>query len=518
MLTVGYPLHSLPSRNPSTRVDLCRSLLTAMDIYGRAGRWAEVAEAFSTLAYGDTPSGSFPGATTDSCSAADAAVAGDLLAAIHSAPLAFAVTAYLKLGQVEVAAAALSAMRASLRSEGIAVGAVPGVGTPWTSPGVTTRIASGRGRNGGGDEAESRAVEEETLADGVGGDSTKEFVYMGRHPDVAWVNLTVRAFVRRGRWDLAAAVLSPEICEWACVETVATRKVRQQSTKDGAGDDVRREMEKLRQSLGAFLETKATAKRPAHGTVEGAKACIRALERAAGTVGTHRSVPPSCGISPLVTVKPTVEEVEDGEHVGKDRSLEGPLEAGSDATAGKNGRPKTRTELVRAEALRALASSEVQREAPGIVEEASSTTFSELSDLRNTLPPWLPVDFAEGANNAGEVTDELLRSRASCLSAGVILAAVRRAWASDSCRGEEEMHDIGKCAALALYEAGVDAGKLSAGVQWASSAAGVMDLSGGNFSNNQAAGMCALHVVLKDMLRQYAFKEEVSMETFLFFG
>lgn len=505
MLAARYPLHLLPSSKPSTQVDTCRSLLTAMDIYGRAGRWAKVAEAFSALANSKPPADSPVGAANGSASAADSAVAVDLLSAHHSTPLAFAVTAYLKLGHVNVAAAALSIMRATLSSDGAAMGAMRSVVAPRRSPGVTMGTEPGKGQNGGDHEAESRAVEKQTLLDGVGGDNTEEeLVYMGRHPDVAWINSTVRAFVRKERWDLAAAVLSPEICEWACIDLVVLGEVGQPSSNCAASEDVRGEREKLRQSLGPFLEKKATVKRLANGTVEGAKACIRALEMAVGTMSTRGPA------SPFGTAESVVAGAEVSEDAGQDLSFKYPSEAGLDTATGESGKARTRTELVSAEALRWLASSKIQRETSGIAEEASNTTSSEQLDLLNSLPPSLPADFTKTINSPDRVADELLRSRAACLPTEVILTAVRRAWASDLCRADEEVHDVGKWAALALYEAGVGAGKLSVGVQWASAAAGVVDLSGGNFSKNQAVGICALHVALKDMLWQYAYEEEVS--------
>lgn len=537
--------HRRLHKTPTYQGWLWPNLLVAIDVYGRAGRWAEVADAFSALAYGVTPHSTFPAGAKKrrgrppvknpkKDDAVPAAAAATPLAPLHPSPLAYAVTACLKFDQVEEAAAALSGMQVSLRSDAAKVGAVRRGGIPRTSFGVRMGAAPGKGEDGGDDDAESLAVQEEAFVDKVDADSTEEFGYMGGHPDAAWIDSTVRAFLKVDRPDLAAAVLSPEICRWACVDSVAREEIQQNARESGEGDGVRGVMEKLRQSLGRFLEKEAGAKRSTHGTVEGVKSCVQALELAVEAVGRSRSFS-SSGSPQAGTVesagKPEAEdsehadeeqslrcpleavaEAEHSEHVGEDQSLGCPLEsvgkaedsdnlgkdqslgcsleAGSD-TADGNGEARTRTELVNAEALRRLTSPEIQVEACGE----------------------LPAEFRQDANSSGGVTDELLRSRIAGLSADGILAAMRRAWASDSFRLDEEIRDIGKLAALAMYEAAVDAGKLSAGAQWASTAAGVVDLSGGHFSTSQAVGMGALNVVLKDMLRHYAYEKEVSGKT-----
>lgn len=516
------------------------NLLIAMDIYGRAERWAEVVDAFSALAYGVNPPIKPPGGSKKRLgrpkkkgSAKDHAVPPPIapLAPLHPSPLAYAVTACLMFDQVEEAAAALSGIKVSLRSDAAKAGAVCGGGVPRTPSGVRMGVTPGKGVDGGDDDAESLAVQEEIRADRFGADSTEEFVYMGGHPDAAWVDSTVRAFLKADRPDLAAAVLSPEICEWACVDAVARDEIQQNAGESGEEDRVRRAMEKLQQSLGAFLEQEAGVKRLTNGSVEGAKRCAQALEMAVEAVGASRSFTssgsPKAGTTEPATTPETENgdhadeslslgcpleaaaktkaieyvgedehlgypletevEAEDSEHLDKNESLGCSLEAGS-TTADGNGEARTRTELVNAEALRWLSSPEIRGEACG----------------------GLSAESAEDTNSPGGVTDELLRSRIASLSAEIILATMRRAWASDSFRLKEEIKDVGKLAALALYEAGINAGKLSAGAQWASTAAGVVDLSGGHFSTSQAVGMGALNIVLRDMLRQYAYEEEVS--------
>ncbi|CBJ30481.1 expressed unknown protein [Ectocarpus siliculosus] len=166
----------------------------------------------------------------------------------HPSAIAHAITAYLKLGRVEEAAEVLSFLKASVR----AGGATPAAG--GLSPGYVGGSEEGGGYGG-------RAGSDPSLS----GPPTV---------DPGWMEGTVRGFTRAGKWDMALEVLSTDIVAWFSAETGGDRR-----SGDGGGGA---RLVAASESLEAFLEAKLEAKKPASGQVAGSKACLELLKVAAG--------------------------------------------------------------------------------------------------------------------------------------------------------------------------------------------------------------------------------------------
>ncbi|CAN0206011.1 unnamed protein product, partial [Ectocarpus sp. 12 AP-2014] len=165
----------------------------------------------------------------------------------HPSAIAHAITAYLKLGRVGEAAEVLSFLKASV-SAGGATHAAGGL-----SPGYVGGSEEGGGCGG-------RAGSDPSLSDPPA-------------VDPGWMEGTVRGFARAGKWDMALEVLSTDIVAWFSAETGGDRR---SGGGGGAG------LAAASESLEAFLEAKLEAKKPASGQVAGSKACLELLKVAAG--------------------------------------------------------------------------------------------------------------------------------------------------------------------------------------------------------------------------------------------
>lgn len=458
-----------------------------MDIYGRGGRWAEAADAFdafvgesfgnatnANVSWGRLPLPEEPGG--DLMTADGEAAAVELWSSVHPSPLAHAVTAYIKLNKVDAAARTLSSLRTSL-----------------------TAAASLDAGYGDGDtddpSRDSKSCgEEEALPLGP--------------PDPAWVAIAVRGFARMGRWDLITEVLCPEVCGWASDDAGPN------------GDERAGGFQLVLSSLKSFLEHKSRVKKPVPGQVLGAKACLEIIEGIGGdlqgwagddvggaqrgpvteTLGeaqeevvvmvdgaSERSVGSSSTASVLHSLHQGLESVEDrafssGEYSDGDtrRAVEQEQRA------------------IYVEALHWLMVVETEGYGPAPLGEASSSRSSSEA---------LREDYAAADDGA---IARLLRSRAAALEHKAVLEAIRRAWKQDSF--EDRGADRRRSAAFALYEAGVETGVVEEDMHWTSPTAGVLDLHCGDYRQNRAVPLAALHLVLKDMLRKYAFEQEVSLK------
>ena len=471
-------------------------LLVVVDIYGRAGRWAAAAEAFDSFlssktsaSFGDdedhlgsaSASVSASAGSTADCftrlpmpdelgggggggsvsaprgelSTAAAALPPGAWASLPSSALAHATTSYLKLGMAEEAAEVLSFLKA-----GLGVVSAPSSTAAAAAPAPDPAgLGNGSSSNTG---SESRSGLE-----GEGGDGRRRDCGMTPpvgSSDPAWIEGTIRGFARLGGWDLAPAVLSPEIVGWvfsseAGVGAGITSGGSGSGSGSGRGDG---RLALAFESLEAFLESKLMAKRPAAGQVDGARACLELLRacRAGG-------------------------------------APEGDEQA-----------------LVYAEALRWL-SSPAQASTSGdggdVAAGASKTAVGEQKDA----PP--PVVGAATRERFGDDYRAILRSRCESLPQEAVLRAIGRAWgATTEGQHAEEggVRDAAterrRLAAFALYEAGVEANALPADGHWTSQSAGVLSLNYREYQMQDGAPLAALHLVLSDMRRKYAYEEPVS--------
>ena len=471
--------------------------LVVVDIYGRAGRWTEAADAFDAFVVesfgsatsrnptlGRLPLPEEPGG--ELMTADGVAAAAELWASVHPSPLAHAVGAYIKLNKVDGAAWTLLFLRTSLSAD------------------FARAVADV-------DIAVSPADNEDEGDDFGGGEKRP----LGP-PDPAWVANAVRGFARLGRWGLITEVLSPEICDWA---------------SDDSGPEGNKRVEAFQlalDSLKSFLEHKSRVKRPAPGQIDGAKACLKAMEGIRGNLQDRTVVerdaqcrstaeipkedvkdvkerrgqekegatgfgrlPESATVMATATLYPRQGDLESD----RDADLP-PIEDSDDDAARSVGDQEQRA--IYAEALQWLM---VVRGTEGHVRKPGGemTPLMPLSDAWSQ--DWAGADVASIAR--------LLRLRAANLEQETVLEAVRQAWVEDSVEGHEA--DRRRSAAFALYEAGLEAGVLTEDLHWTSPTAGVVDLHCGDYRKNRAVPLAALHLVLTDMLRKHAFEEEVSL-------
>lgn len=455
--------------------------LIVVDIYGRAGRWVKAADAFDAFVgesfgkatstnnhLGRLPLPDEPGG--DLMTADGAAAAAELWASSHPSPLAHAVTSYIKLSKVDGATRTLSFLRACL-----AAGSAECCGDP--------------GRNGKLSE-----TDEEELPLGP--------------PDPAWLDVAVRGFGRLGRWDLAAAALSPEICEWVSADTEARSQRGDQEVVE------RKTLEVVLASLKSFLEHKGGVKRPAEGQVEGARACLEVL------VGFETDLFRGSGAKDDTGLRPTAvgaTEATTSEQFGGYASERSPLPLPSsalpqrdvriddDKASGKKSDLDVATETVKeqnrravyAEALRWLPDVEPKRDKAAWAPEPLSRSAESLGDS----------NFDDGADAASMAL--LLRCRSAGLTQEALLGVVRQAWLQDSLDGGADTKERRRSAAFALYEAGMESGTLADDVHWTSTTAGVMDLYCRDYRESRAVPLAALNLVLTDMLRRHAYGQEV---------
>lgn len=500
------------------------NLLVVMDIYGCAGRWAEVLKAFQAISSASNTAGAGLDCGSSSVSHRDAASqdresigvepdvtamtagaeAGRPQAPLHPGPLAYAVTACINLVKVDEAAVALAYMLDSLRSHratAVAATTTRG-GTPPTPDIVGGAMAAG-GENYS-ERIEARSLNNEaeaTITGSAGGDIGDRKVYVGESLGIQWLDATVRGFARADRWDLAIAVLSPEVCVWVSVGG----DVHQVSDMVDRGDG-RQGIQQLRLSLAPFFASILNAIPANPKQIEGATACLEALKTAMKLVDTGIPLDYSSEYVSVETRRSLTVEVEatEGKELGTSKSFPGQPEAGSTAECRE---ARRREESIYAEVLRCLSSAVVEYN-PSWVARVTSNVFKP---PRRLVSPPPSADPDGDYINLRRATDELIRSCIAGLPAATVLDAVRLAWESNECHGE--MRDVGRHAALRLYEAGVHARTLSAGIQWVSATAGAVDLSTEFICSHEEIGVGALHVVLSDMLRRHAYDEEVSART-----
>lgn len=432
--------------------------LVIVDIYGRAGRWAEAAEAFDT----------YVGETTPLYTAASV----EPWTSIHPSPLTHVVTAYLKTGRVEEAARALSFLRASLTA------------------GSTDFFRDSGGRSENSDDVgEARDLP------------------LGP-PDPTWVDIAVRGFARVGRWDQAIAVLSTEICAWALAETGARGR------RGDSGDGGRRGgLDRVLASLELFLGLKMKVKRPARGQVASLVACLEALESIRANYGGGAVAKDVSNPGPSVT--PETREERQGGGFPRHRSPSSFVsdsqdcrrEEGRDRFSGLNENKtnksaggvleKQHEEVVYAEALYWL--SLVEQELNNKESMAEHAAFSQSPERGST-----DCHSSDAMSMA-----RLLRSRSATLPQEAVLDAVRKAWVRESFEDSDPSSERRRSAAFALYEAGIESGSLAEGLHWASPTAGVVDLYCKDYGENRAVPLAALNLVLTDMMRRHAYGEEV---------
>lgn len=451
-----------------------------VDIYGRGGRWAEAADAFdafvgesfgnatnTNVSWGRLPLPEEPGGNL--MTADGEAAAAELWSSVHPSPLAHAVTAYIKLNRVDAAARTLSFLRTSL----------------------TAASSVGPGRGDGDTDDSSSCGEEEELPLGP--------------PDPAWVAIAVRGFARMGQWDLITEVLCPEVCGWASDDAGPNGSER-------AGS-----FQLVLNSLKSFLEHKSRVKKPVPGQALGAKACLEIIEDIGGDirgwagdgVGGAQYQP---GTEALGDAQEEVVEGGSGKSTGSSstlsvlhslhqglESVEDPaFSSGEDSDGDMRRAVEQEQRAVYVEALHWLMVVETEGYGPAPLGEAASSRSSSEAPRE---------DYAAADDGA---IARLLRSRAAALENKAVLEAIRRAWKQDSLEGRGA--DRRRSAAFALYEAGVDTGVVEEDTHWTSATAGVLDLHCGDYRQNRAVALAALHLVLKDMLRKYAFEQEVSLK------
>ena len=117
---------------------------------------------------------------------------------------------------------------------------------------------------------------------------------------------------------------------------------------------------------------------------------------------------------------------------------------------------------------------------------------------------------ADGRPRTAAGAGLLLRARCAALPPKAVLGAVRRAWAQGSFEEDDTAKERRISASFALYEAGIESGSLAGDTHWASATAGVVDLDLNDYRGDSALPLAALNLVLTDMLRRYAFEEDVS--------
>lgn len=568
-------------------------LAIVMDIYGRTGRWDEAAQAFEAyiaerakaaaatarkaadagkLREPDPSQGELGaryGAGERGNALAEIGSAPAPWSALQPAPFAYTTTAYLKLGRIDDAGLALMRLRATLRSgkDDQSLGA--GDGGEGCYPDGHAETLGPDDRGNASPLVTSRAKSASyRRSPGSAGDRDAPLGL----PDAAWVEASVRSFVRARRWDLAADALSPEMFGWLAADAGKT------DDHDQTDQDA---LEKLRTSLEPFLHKKANVKRPPRGQKAGAAACLRALkigmeyarsgghlpldstttdrgvlhqgvwrtqsaldsapialrDDLAGHLGVHATKPSSDGgaaayVHETLPQMPRVStgsalEVSDRDDASagavrdvriwmpERRRKSGPSVAGPNEAW-------RRKQVISAEALLWLFSVEVERSysqrlSDGAPHDRHAGRFPPggSSSSSPSPSPFSPATIGSWRRRTEEDTgpmDRLLSSRSAALPAEAVLDAVRRAWPQQSehaGEGSAESADIRKSAAFALYEAGVEGGAVRAEEQWASVDAGVLDLSNDGVSANHGRGLAALNLALRDMLRQHAHGVEV---------
>lgn len=499
--------------------------LVVVDIYGRAGRWSEVTDAFDAFLVESTNIRSLSGrprlqkvpgrlplpeepdgdAAVVTASETAAAAAAEPWASVHPAPLAHVVMAYLKPGKVDAAARALLFLKTSLNRAEVMDSSFTG-GAKGCS--VCTH-----------------------------GETVNRDLPLGV-PDPAWLDAAVRGFARLGRWDLAGIVLSPEICEWAAAhETVAVGQQAHQGGGGRGGGGDRKGFGKTRESLRSFLESKLEVKRPARGQVAGARACLEALERIfihgdaekAGGAGNSSGLWPRTVATPVPPVESLVEVALSScassrlstRESKTERRKPGSSDEDDINNARERGEKEQQQQLVYSEAIRWLSLVELEKR-DGAAAAAPPAALPIAPETSRENTPGSPLDGLSspscGQNQSDAVGDALslarqLRCRSAALPQEAMLDAVRRAWVSPESAdrgGSDETKERRRSAAFALYEAGVESGTLAEGAHWASPTAGVMDLYCRDYRENRAVPLAALNLVLTDMLRRHAYGEEVS--------
>ena len=423
--------------------------MVVVDIYGRAGRWADAAEAFDAFAGissslsdmsdlapdPDTDLGS-PGNTFARLPMPDelggdgvsvrkrlSALPLEARASLHPSALVHATTSYLKLGMAEEAAEVLLFLKASLEAAGGAAAA-----------------AGGSRRVDGGDRQ--------------GGERTAPSLFTpAGSSDPAWIEGAVRGFARLGGWDLAPEVLSPGIVGWF-------------SGGAGTADGSDGRLALVFESLEAFLESKVLAKRPAPGQVEGSRACLELLKacRARGLLEGHEEA--------LVYAEAL-------------RWLAAAA-AGGHAAAPESGEQKSTP----------------------LIDAATRERFGD--DYRPMLRSRcenLPPEAVLQAIGRAWASDEQ-QSGGEGESDGEVEGEVEGVTEGE--RVSDPAKERRRFAAFALYEAGVEANALPEDGHWTSQSAGVMSLNYREYHMQHGAPLAALNLVLRDMRRKYAYEESVS--------
>ncbi|CAN0243521.1 unnamed protein product [Laminaria digitata] len=347
-------------------------------------------------------------------------------------------------------------------------------------------------------------------------------------------------------------VLSVEVVRWA---SGGAGGKRQQVDGNGGGESGERaKLEQVLASLKLFLVSKVEVKKPASGQVAGSTACLEVLGGIRAGTGEDRDLagltgaarddsdarrpslaladaywterdenlgqPPSSSVSPPPPPPPpdlSGFPLDDSWKADRDqpvgeKNVKNVRMARAVCDAPSRG-AGTRHAVACADALEWLPSLEREREggmavaaAPAAAAAASRGGRSNSSGSSSSSN----IDDDDGGHAPTAATGLLLRARCAALPPKAVLDAVRRAWAQDSFEGEEAAKERRRSAAFALYEAGIEAGALAEDTHWASATAGVVDLDLSDYRGNEALPMAALNLVLIDMLRRYAFEEDVS--------
>lgn len=517
-------------------------LLVLVDIYGRAGHWDKVSKAFDAFLVKMAPhplvSAHHSRAKASAAkhlnvpqllrlpmseapddddlmtfgNAGNNNIAFDSWETVHPSPLAYAVTAYLKNqkpDKVQKAALALTFLKASLTAD------IRKTECPSTRSDLKKR--------GTEDAKDSNKKRSSAIAGKLPFGA----------PDPTWIESTVRKFARLGKWDLAIGALSPEIFEWASTEARESRVQHGGARGDGSRHG---ELERVLESLAAFLASKLELKRPAPGQVEGSRACLQVLEilRAdmhsddadtvvvddGGEVSKEQSTTASA------TRREERPKEEQGASSQSPVSLCIPYDmcglaiVKNDQTGGKTDHHQQRQHIdgtsqggkkEDAKALQWLSAVEVSdREidaAPKAEQKEKEKVLTKVpTDRKNNE---YSLDSTEDVASSALMAQQL-RPCSAAISQ-MVFDDMQRAWV------QNPFEDINQAAseqqvsaAFALYEAGVESGAVPEDTHWASPSAGVLDLCYKNFQENQAVPLAALNLVLSDMLRKYAYGEEVS--------